>query len=117
MSIDHLLNRELTVWRPSTDTDDVGGQTLTWAEIGPVPVMVSQPRADERTVAGQAGAQLSHVVHTRSTADVARGDELAGDLPSDIPEGHRLRVLAVVSDSRGTYRRLATEAVQAEPGG
>jgi hypothetical protein len=113
--IGHLLNRTLTVWRPETVVDDVGGQTVTFAQAGTVRAMVSQPTPAEQSIGDhQWGAELTHVVHALADADVRRGDELGGDLPSDVPASRRLRVLAVVRNSRETYTRASCEVTQAE---
>jgi SPP1 family predicted phage head-tail adaptor len=109
--IRHRLNTTLTVFRPAAADDGAGGQTVTFGEAGEVRAQVSQPTAEERATAQQFGANLTHLVHTTYGADVRRGDELDGDLPS--ATGERLRVFAVVSDSRSTYKRLECEAVQA----
>lgn len=104
--IGHRLNDTLTVYRASYVTDEAGGQTKTFAYAGTVWAQVSQPTAAERTAAAQAGANLTHIVHTAYGADVARGDELDTD-------GLRLlRVMAVIYDSRRTYFRLECEVVQ-----
>lgn len=112
--INHLTRTLLTVHRPSTASDGMGGRTVTFAEVGEVRVQVSQPTVEDRMLAQQAGAELSHILHATYGADVRRGDELDGDLPSDIPAGRRLRVFAVVSNSRSTYRRIEAEVTQAE---
>jgi len=109
--IGHLLNRRVTVLRPVITTDEVGGQAVALEPAGTIPVKIGQPRPDERTLGDQWGARLTHVAHTLATADVRRGDELVDDL--DQPS-ERLRVISVISDSHGTYRRLELEAVQAE---
>jgi head-tail adaptor len=112
--IGHLLNRTLTVHRATATTDGVGGQTITYAQVGTVRAQVNQPTAEQRQAAGQWAANLSHIVHTLPGADVQRGDELGGDLPSDIPSGARLRVLSTVANSRDTYTRLDVEITQPE---
>lgn len=112
--ISHLLNRTLDVWRPETAPDGAGGQTVTYAQIGHVRVQANQPTTEERLLAQQAGVNLSHIVHARFGVDVARGDELDGDLPSDVAAGRRLRVISAVSNSRQTYTRIEAEITQTE---
>jgi SPP1 family predicted phage head-tail adaptor len=104
--IGHRLNDSLTVYRATDVADGAGGSTRTFASVGTIRAQVSQPSAEERTVAAQAGANLTHVVHTTHGADVGRGDEL------DTGEGRRLRVLAVLTNSRRTYSRLECEVAQ-----
>lgn len=104
-----LLNSALTVYRPSFADDGAGGRTATLAEQGTIRAQVSQPSAEERVLAEQAGASLDYVVHTTYGADVQRDDELEDDA------GARFRVLASVTNSRHTYKRLECEVVQ--PGG
>jgi hypothetical protein len=116
--IGHLMTHRATVHRPSTVTDEVGGQTVTYAVVASgVRVKVGQPSAEERLQGDQWGARLTHVGHTFVTANIGRGDELVVTpaLP-DVPARGRLRVLAVSTDSHGTYRRLELEAYQPEGG-
>jgi len=108
------MTQTLSLYRPSTSTDSGGGQVVTFDQVGTVSAKVNQPTPAEREAAGQWGAQLSHVVHTPASNDVRRGDELGGDLPSDIPADSRLRVVAVISDSHETYRRCECVITQAE---
>lgn len=104
--IEHLLNSEATVYRPAFAADGRGGRTATVSAVGTVRAMVGQPSAVEVVEAGQHGARLLTPVHMAATADVRRGDEL------DVGGARRLRVVAVVSDSRGTYRRADCEVMQ-----
>lgn len=112
--IGHLLNRTLDVWRPETVPDGSGGQTVTYTQVGSVRVQVNQPTVEERLLAQQAGANLSHIIHALPGVDVVRGDELDGALPSDVPDGSRLRVVSAVSNSRSTYTRIEAEITQIE---
>lgn len=111
--IRHRLNVSLEVWRAAVTLDDGGGQQTVWSHAGGIRGQVNQPNADEQQVAQQLGAKLSHTIHTRYGADVGRGDELDGDLPSEVRDEERLRVVAAVSDSRRTYTKLLCEIVQA----
>lgn len=112
--IEHLLTHTLTLYRPTTTVDTGGGQAVTFDVVGSLRCKPNQPTPAEVQAAGVWGARLSHVVHCLPTEDVRRGDELGGDLPSDVASGERLRVMAVISDSHETYRRLECETVQAE---
>lgn len=110
--IRHLLNRTLTVHRIDSSADDgMGGQTVSRSQVGTVRAQVNQPGAEdrERILAQQASANLSHIVHVPNGADVHRGDQLGGDLPSDVPDGARLRAIVVLSNSRDTYLRVECE--------
>lgn len=106
--IEHRLNSSLTVYRATYADDGVGGRTKTFAAVGTIRAQVNQPSTMERLAAAQLGAELSHVVHTTYTSDVERDDEL------DAGGTRRLRVRAVVNDSRRTYKRLECEVVQGE---
>lgn len=106
--IRHRLNSSLTVYRASYAADGAGGRTKTFASHGTIRAQVNQPTAQERMVAAQLGADLSHVIHTTSTADVERGDELDAGGP------RRLRVMAVIQNSRMTYKRLECQVVEGE---
>lgn len=114
--IGHLCLSVLTVHRPSTVSDGMGGQTVTFTAGGQIRAQVSQPTTEERMLAQRAGTDLSHVIHAPVGADVHRGDHLDGDLPSDVPDGSRLRVIAVISNSRSTYTRIECEVTQPEGG-
>lgn len=104
--IEHLLNSSVTVYRASFVDDGSGGRTRSWASIGSIRAKVGQPVAPESSVASQDGAKLMHVVHVSYGADVERGDEL------DTGGPRRLRVVAVVNNSRLTYARLECEVLQ-----
>ena len=104
--IGHRLNSTRTVYRATYVADGAGGRTKTWAAVATIAAQVNQPSAAERMAAAQLGAELSHVVHTTFGADVERGDEL------DTGGARRLRVVAVLNDSRQTYSRLECQAVE-----
>lgn len=104
--IGHLLNSSVTVYRPLFAADGRGGRIKTMAAVGTIRAKVDQPAAAERAVAAQEGATLTHVVHAAYSADVDRGDEL------DVGGPRRLRVLAVVNNSRRTYKRLECQVIQ-----
>lgn len=104
--IDHLLNSTATVYRATTAADGRGGRTSTFASVGTVRAKVGQPSQAEGVTAGQDGANLLTPVHVAYSADVRRGDEL------DTGGPRRLRVVAVVSDSRRTYKRADCEVIQ-----
>jgi SPP1 family predicted phage head-tail adaptor len=106
--IGHRLNETLTVYRAAYTADGAGGRTKVFEAAGLIRAQVSQPTAAERTLAAQAGANLTHVVHAAYTANVERGDEL------DNGGDRRLRVLAVVTNSRHTYKRLECQVAQGE---
>ncbi|MEU8264919.1 phage head closure protein [Micromonospora sp. NPDC048999] len=103
----HELPRHLQVWRPTSTGDGAGGQVVTRTQVDTVRAKVSQPSAEERTAAGQSGAQLDAVVHLQPTADVRRGDELRGD-------GETYRVWATVHPSEPVYLRAQCERTQSE---
>ncbi|MEX5637407.1 phage head closure protein [Parafrankia sp. FMc2] len=109
MRITHRLNRELTVWRPATQDDGAGGQTVTLLPAGTVDMKIDQASAAERVLAAQAGAELTHNGYAEPDADLLRGDELRG-------QGQRYRVDSVVEPSSPRYRKASLVQVQAEPG-
>lgn len=108
--INHLLNRTLAVWRPSTGPDGSGGQTVTFVHVADVAAKVDQPTAVERQEGDQWGAEHSHTARFLPGANVARGDELRGG-------GQVFRVLATVKPSRPIYLKAPCELVQSEPSG
>jgi hypothetical protein len=110
--IDHLLTQTLSLYRPTDSVDSGGGREDTLAQIGTLRAKVNQPTPAEVELAGVWGAQLSHVVHAGEYNDIRRGDEFGGDLPSEVQPNERLRVIAVVSDSHSTYKRMLCITVQ-----
>lgn len=104
--IEHLLNEDVSVYRPSYTADNRGGRTKTFAtpftlraRVMPEPVVREHRIADEMT------AELKYTVHVLPSADVLRSDELTCS-------AGRLRVQAVVSDSSRTYKRLDCQVLQ-----
>lgn len=104
--IDHLLNSTVTVYRPAPTPDGRGGSTTAFASQGTARAKVGQPQPVEGVIAGRDGAMLLTPVHVAYSEDVARGDEL------DVAGDRRLRVVAVINDSRTTYKRLDCEVIQ-----
>ncbi len=108
MSISHLLNRVLQVWRPVATPDGYGGQDVTYVrQPDDVPAKVDQPSADDRMLAQQVRAQLTHSIYLEPDADVRRGDELRDS-------GEVWEVTFVVEPSAPVYRKALTERVQSE---
>lgn len=104
--IGHLLNADLVVYRPSYSADGRGGRSKSFAELDTIRGQVCQATAQERLVASQLGAKLTHVVYAAAGVDVDRGDEL------DDGGARRLRVVDVLADSRATYTRLECVVVE-----
>lgn len=104
--IDHLLTDTAEVYRATLVPDGRGGRTRSFASIGFERVKVNQPTASEQDVAARLGALQVVRVHARYGADIERGDEL------DVGWSRRLRVVAVLSNSGRTYRRVECEEVQ-----
>jgi head-tail adaptor len=108
VTVAHLLNRTLTVWREVVTDDGSGGQDVTRSNVGTVSAKVDQPTAKERDEAQQWGAEHSHSIFMLVDADVHRGDELRGG-------GQVFRVLATVKPSSNTYLKApASELIQPE---
>ena len=103
--IGHLLTSSADVFRPSHVGDGRGGRTRSFVQINSVLVKVNQPSVAEEELAARQGATLAYRVHMSAGEDVRRDDEL------DVG-GRRLRVIGVVSDSHGTYKRADCEVVQ-----
>ncbi len=112
--VEHLMTQTLSVYRSTDVVDSGGGRTETLTQVGTVRAKVNQPTPEETQLAATWGAQLTHVVHAEVHEDIRRGDEFGGELPSEVLPDQRLRVIAVVSDSHQTYRRMLCETVQAE---
>lgn len=116
--IGHLLTHTVDVYRPSKAQDAVGGFAETFSLVAEdVDVMPSQPTSEEQRIAAQGGATLDYVLYALSTQDIRRGDELAGQLPSPTNVVQRVKVIAVVRNSRTTYTRLNCQVIQRKTGG
>lgn len=103
--IGHLLNRDVDVYRSTSTPDGRGGRSVSRSKVGTIRAKVGQAQAAEVEVASRDGARLTHVVHMAAGAGVRRGDEVEVGAT-------RLRVLAAVTNSRGTYLRLDCEVMQ-----
>lgn len=103
--IGHLLNRDVDVYRSTSTPDGRGGRAVIRSKLGSFRAKVGQARAEEVGVASRDGARLTHVVHMAAGAGVRRGDEVEVGAT-------RLRVLAALTNSRGTYLRLDCEVMQ-----
>ena len=97
--IGHLLNDVASIYRAEFTSDGRDGRTKAMALVGTVRVRVAQPSAQERFIAAESGAMLTHVVHLAYGADVRREDEI------DVGGARRLRVIDVIHDSSRTYTR------------
>lgn len=104
--IGHLLNASVTVYRASFAADGRGGRTRSTASHGTLRAKLEQPSPAERLVAARDGAVLDWIVHVLYGSDVQRGDEI------DAGGARRLRVVAVVTNSRHTYTRLECAFIQ-----
>lgn len=108
--ITHLLNRTLTVRRPSMSDDGYGGQSggyVTQPET--VAAKVDQPSEAERAVAGATDSRHAHSIYLQPDADVRYGDYLY-----DPASREQWRVLAVVGPSTPVYRKAIAELIQTE---
>lgn len=75
---DGLLNHEFTISRIARIPDGQGGWVKSWVEIGTVNGRMRPASGAEREVALQEQREISHVLYTRTTADIARGDRVEG---------------------------------------
>lgn len=76
-AFDSLLNNTFVVERRVRTPDGQGGWTISYAEIGTVAGRIRPAGSAEREVAAAEERQLSHVLYTRASADVARGDRVS----------------------------------------
>lgn len=107
--VTHWLNREMTVWRPTSVSDGSGGQTVTMVAQSPtVMVKIDQASVEERVLAAQASANLTHNIYAEPDADIHRGDELRGD-------GEVYKIGGYTFPSTRIYRKLDAEQVQPQP--
>lgn len=108
--ITHLLNRTLTVRRPSTADDGYGGQEGGYVtQPDTVAAKVDQPTETERQVAASTDSRHTHDIYLQPTADVRYGDHLY-----DSATGETWRVRAVLGPSTPVYRKAMAELMQTE---
>src|SRR5688572_28306838 len=116
--IGHLLPPPGALYRPSKTKAPVGGPAEPFALVSStLKVMPAQPQPEEQRIVAQGGATLDYVLYALSGADVRRGDEIAGTLPSPTNVVQRVKVWGVVRNSRSTYTRLQCQVIQRKPGG
>ena len=131
-AFDSLLNNTFVVERRVRTPDGQGGWTISYAEIGAVAGRIRPAGSAEREVAAAEERQISHVLYTRASADVARGDRVScGNLvvevqacevePGRRAPGDRLPgdpgELREVGRDEQTHRRVAAAEVLAEVSG
>lgn len=89
MSIGHLLNRNLEVWRTERQPDGAGGWIQTRVFSHNVDARISRASVSEKTFARsqvgdmQGEAELTHVLYFDDGTDVLRGDRLRDPEYSD----------------------------------
>lgn len=100
--IRHLLNTFVEVQRQHTESDGMGGETVTVVTVGSFPAKVDQATLREEFIASQLGSTHSHNVYFSSDADVRRDDRLTEG-------GRTLRVLSTTRPSRAVYLKAECE--------
>lgn len=117
MSVGHLLNREVEVWRTERQPDGAGGWNQTRVFSHNLEVRISRASVREKSFARtevgdmQGEAELTHIIYADDDADVLRGDRLRA---VDFDEEYR-----VIGTQRATnpdvYVRIEAEMQQPEP--
>lgn len=64
------FRHHITVHRKTETTDEMGGQTVVWAEIAAFPALVEPLSTFERSHAQQIQDTTSHKITTRRRADI-----------------------------------------------
>lgn len=117
MSIGHLLNRDVEIWRTTRTPDGAGGwhQTRVFSHV--LPARISRASVGERTFTRsevgdmQSAAELTHILYFDDGADVRRGDRVRDPVYDD--EEYR-----VIGTQRSTnpevYIRAETERIERE---
>lgn len=117
MSIGHLLNREVEVWRADRVSDGAGGWTKTFVFSHTLEARISRAGVSERSFARsevgdmQGAAELTHILYFDDGADIRRADRVRD--PEFDDEEYR-----VIGTQRATnpdvYVRAEAELVQRE---
>lgn len=116
MSITHLLNREVGLYRYEATRNDTGGLIEERKHLRDIWVRISQPSVTERVLARtgvgpqQGGADTPFPAYTEPDEDVQRNDEL-----EDPATGEVYRVKGLLRPSQDcVYLRMDCTYVQAE---
>jgi len=94
--IDALYIHSLAVTRKARASDGQGGWTETWGTVATISGRIRPASANERILARQQQAEISHVFYCAASVDVTRGDRLAG-------EGRTWDVIAVREPSHARH--------------
>lgn len=117
MSVIHLMNRVVAVWRTERTPDGAGGWITAKVFSHELDVRISRANIAERTFSRtaigdmQAGAELTHIVYADGLADIRRGDELR--------DGEFSELYRVIGTQRASvpdvYTRAQCELIEVEP--
>lgn len=126
MSIGHLLNREVEIWRHTRTPDGAGGWFKTLVFSHTEPARISRANVSERSFSRsevgdmQASAELKFIIYFNSDASVRRGDRVF-DVDADAPGGGtnaEYRVFgAQLATNPDVYLRVEAELIQPEQTG
>lgn len=106
--LEKLLISEFTPSRLSRAQDGQGGWTRTWSEATAFDGRLRPASVEERTLAAQQQAQISHVLYAAGDEDIRRGDRVVG-------EGRTLEVVAVREPSHaGHHLEIECREIQVE---
>lgn len=103
--IEHLLNRQMDVWRADPTTDAGGGQEAPRTQVGTVWVRLSRPTSTEHEISQQERGWVDYDVYMAPGADVRRADQLRD---SELT----LKVLATMRPSEAIYTKAECEQQQ-----
>ncbi len=103
-----LLNQDYAIHRKVRASDGQGGWSEAWTELATVRGRLRPVSAEERTIADEVEAEVTHVLYTLASEDIARGDIVAG-------AGRTVRVLAVREPSQaGHHLQIDCRELQQE---
>jgi len=105
MSINHLLNRTVTVTRSTSTSDGSGSNPTTPAVIATIRAKIDSARASDRMLADQDTDRVTHTIYFNPGSDIVR-DDVINDGTTDFKilsllppsRAHHLKTLAEVSD-------------------
>ena len=106
--VTHLLNKVVTI-RRKTRTSDGQGFIEAEADLATgVKARISPASGNERVVAAQEGADVTHAAYFEPTQDVKRGDIV-------VESSDRFEVLFILDPSKTHHRKAVMRISQAGP--
>lgn len=102
MSVNHLLNRSVTVTRRTSSSDGSGSNPTTPAVIATIRAKIDAARASDRMLADQDADRVTHTIYFNPGADIVR-DDVVNDGATDF------KILSLLPPSRAHHLKTLAE--------